>query len=462
MHFQDDLCQLQNPTIRLVCWLINKRSRLFIDRFLCSSEDKRHLSVKEQANLIIRMNQNTSTKSGSSASIRPLHVLILGGLSALASLSTDMYLPSLPTLSRDLGATLPQAQLTLSAGILGLALGQVIAGPSSDALGRRRPLLIGMGIFTVVSLLCIVAPTIGVLMVLRFVQGMAGAAGISIALAIVSDLYAGTTQARFFSLLTQVSGLAPIAAPVIGSQLLNLTSWRGIFVILALIGLLLLLVAAFGLGETLPTNRRQNGGIAASLRAFRELLSNRIFVACALVSGLAFAAGIVYISISPFLLQNLYGVSTQQIGLVFGVNALGIVIMAQIGGRLIGRVSPQTLFVWGTVIIATGGIALLVAVLSGAGLIGILVSLFVVVASLGFIAPNATTLAMGSTQTAGSASALLGVMQLIIGAVAAPLVGLGGTASAIPMAAAIAGFGLITLFIALVSFRPRVNQIQAS
>jgi MFS transporter, DHA1 family, multidrug resistance protein len=377
--------------------------------------------------------------------IRALHVLVLGGLSALGPLSTDMYLPALPALSRELGATVAQTQLTLSAGILGLALGQVIAGPSSDALGRRRPLLAGLAAFALASLLCIIAPSVAILTILRFVQGVAGAAGIAIALAIVSDLYAGSAQARVFSLLMLVSGLAPIIAPVIGSQLLAFTSWRGIFVTLALIGLVLLLTVTFGLGETLPAERRQRGGLAASLRAFRDLLLDRRFIGYALASGFAFAAGIVYISISPFMLQNIYAVSPQGVGILFGINALGLVIAAQVGGKLVGRVSSQTLLAVGVAASAVGGLALLAVVLSGIGLLGILPALFVVVASLGLVAPNATTLALRNTNTAGSAAALLGVLQLTIGAVAAPLVGLAGTATAVPMAAAIAAFGVAAL-----------------
>ncbi|MEP7189294.1 MAG: MFS transporter, partial [Roseiflexaceae bacterium] len=210
-----------------------------------------------------------------STPIRALHVLILGGLSAIGPLSTDMYLPALPALSRELASTVSQTQLTLSAGILGLSLGQVLAGPSSDALGRRRPLLIGLAAFVLASLLCIIAPSIAILTVLRFVQGIAGAAGIAIGLAIVSDMYAGSMQARVFSLLMLVSGLAPIIAPVIGSQLLAFTSWRGIFILLALIGLVLLLSVTFGLDETLPVARRQSGGLAVTLHAFRGLLINR-------------------------------------------------------------------------------------------------------------------------------------------------------------------------------------------
>jgi len=380
-----------------------------------------------------------------STAIRALHVLILGGLSALGPLSTDMYLPALPALSRELGATVAQTQLTLSAGILGLALGQVIAGPSSDALGRRRPLLVGVAAFALASLLCIIAPSIAVLTILRFVQGVAGAAGIAIALAIVSDLYLGSVQARVFSLLTMVSGLAPIIAPVIGSQLLAFTSWRGIFVILGLIGMLLLPAVTFGLGETLPSDRRQRGGLIALLRAFRDLLRDRRFLGYAFTSGFAFAAGIVYISISPFILQNIYGVPPQRIGVLFGINALGLVIAAQVGGKLVGRVSSQALLAAGVAALAIGAVALLVVVLSGIGLAGILPALFVIVASLGLIAPNATALALSDTRAAGSAAALLGVLQLTIGAIAAPMVGMAGTATAVPMAAAIAAFGIAAL-----------------
>lgn len=377
--------------------------------------------------------------------IGALQLLILGGLSALGPLSTDMYLPALPALGQELGATIAQTQLTLTAGILGLALGQVVAGPSSDALGRRRPLLIGLAAFALSSLLGVVAPSVGTLTLLRFVQGVTGAAGIVIALAVVSDLYAGVAQARLYALLTQVSGLAPIIAPVIGSQLLTFTSWRGIFVALALMGVGLWIGAASSLRETLPVQRRQRGGIAATLRGLRSLLGDRRYIGFALSAGFAFAAGIVYISSSPFILQNLYEVSPQFMGGVFAVNALGLVLMAQVSSRLVGRFSPHTLLGWGVASIAIGGVSLLLIAVSGIGLIGLLVSLFVIVSSLGLIAPNATALALSNTPTAGSAAALLGVLQFSIGAVIAPVVGMAGDESAVPMATAIAGFGFATL-----------------
>ena len=294
------------------------------------------------------------------------------------------------------------------------------------------------------------------------VQGVAGAAGIAIALAIVSDLYAGSVRARVFSLLMLVSGLAPIIAPVLGSQLLAFTSWRGIFVTLALIGVVLLLAVTLGLGETLPVARRQSGGLAASLCAFRDLLLDRRFLGYAFASGFAFAAGIVYISVSPFILQNIYGVSPQGVGILFGINALGLVIMAQVGGTLVGRMSSQALLAGGVTAIAIGATALLVVVLSGVGLAGILPALFVVIASLGLIAPNATTLALSNTRSAGSAAALLGVLQLTIGAIAAPMVGLAGVATAVPMAAAIAAFGIAALLTFIVSCRPAPSIAQGA
>lgn len=379
------------------------------------------------------------------AHIRAKHVLILGGLGALGPLANDMYVPSLPALSHDLAATTSQAQLTLSAFILGLALGQVIAGPISDARGRRWPLLIGIAAYVLTSLLCAAAPSMAILIPLRFIQGVTGAAGVALALAMVSDLYSGIAQARFFSLLMQINGLAPMLAPLLGGQLLRVTSWHGIFVTLALAAVVLLAASALGLGETLPVSQRQHGGITTTLSAFRELLLDRRFVGYALSCGFAFTACIIYISVSPFVLQGIYGISAQLLGIIFGINALGIVIMAQVNARLVGRVSSRRLLSYGYAMIALGGVPLLLVVLSGIGLVGILPAFFILTSSLGFIMPNATTLAMANTRAAGSAAALLGVLQLAIGAVVAPLVGLGGSASALPMAASIAAFALATL-----------------
>jgi len=373
-------------------------------------------------------------------------ILILGALSAFGPLSIDMYLPALPALTRAFGASASETQLTLSACLLGLALGQTISGPLSDALGRRRPLLIGLACYALASLLCALAPSVFALAALRLVQGVAGAAGIVIARAVVRDLHSGIAVARFFSLLMLVNGLAPILAPVFGGQLLRYTSWRGVFVTLAIIGILLFLAAATGLRETLPAGRRQTGGIRTTLTTFRGLLTDHAFLGYALSCGLAFAAMFAYISGSSFVLQDIYGVSPQGFSLIFGSNALGLVVAGQVNGRLVGRVPPVRLLAAGLTTSAAGAVALLVVVISGVGLVGVLPSLFVVVASLGFVMPNAAALALsGHQRTAGSASALLGVLQYAIGAAAAPLVGIAGADTAVPMALVIATLGVCAL-----------------
>ena len=373
-------------------------------------------------------------------------IFILGALTAFGPLSIDMYLPSLPSLSQDFTAGTSETQLTLSACVLGLAAGQIIAGPLSDALGRKRPLLVGLAIYALASLLCSLAPSVLVLIGCRFLQGIAGAAGIVIARAIVRDLHSGVALARFFSVLLLVTGLAPILAPIVGGLLLRFTSWRGVFVTLTIIGVLLLFAAATGLGETLPTDRRHSGGIRATLATFRQLLTTRAFLGFALASGLAFACLFSYISGSPFVLQDIYGTSPQVFSLIFGANALGFVIVGQINGWLVGRVALLRLLALGLLATASGSLALLVVSIGGIGLAGILPSLFVMVASLGFVLPNATSLALsGQPRIAGSASALVGVLQYIIGAIAAPLVGSFGARTALPMAVVIATCGVCAL-----------------
>lgn len=380
-------------------------------------------------------------------------LVILGALSAFGPFSIDMYLPALPSLSRDFGGSASEAQLTLSACLLGLALGQTIAGPISDALGRRHPLLIGLVAYAIASLLCVFAPSISMFIILRFIQGLAGAAGIVIARAIVRDLHSGVAAARYFSLLMLVNGLAPILAPLFGGFLLRFTSWHGVFIILAIIGTLLFLTASFGLGETLPVESRESGGLSATLTTFRGLLTTRSFVGYALSCGLAFAAMFAYISGSPFVLQDIYGISPQLFSVMFGTNALGLLLVGQLNGRLVGRVSPLRLLTVGLLATATGGIALLLAVVGGLGLVGILLSLFVVVSGLGFVLPNATALALaGRPSIAGSASALIGVLQFAIGAAAAPLVGAWGIKTALPMGSVIAALDVSALatFVVLV------------
>jgi MFS transporter, DHA1 family, multidrug resistance protein len=393
------------------------------------------------------------------------HVFILGGLGAFGSLSTDMYVPALPALSHDLSTTMSQVQITLSAGMLGLALGQLLAGPISDVWGRKRPLLVGIAVFIVASLLCAIAPDVSTLTILRLLQGAAGATGMVIALAMVRDLYAGTAMARFLSILMLVNGLAPIIAPIIGGQLLRWASWHGIFLTLASIGAMLLLASISGLGETLPLSRRQRAGIVGSIGDFRVLMTDRGFVGYVFSSGFAVVACLIYVSVSPFILENknIYDLSPQNFGLLLGVNALGMVIAGQINGRLVNHFSSRRLLIWGLAGNALGGLSLLIFTLSNIGLIGVLPSLFVLLSSLGLILPNAITLALANERAAGSASALLGMIQLSMGAIAAPLIGLGSSTSALPMATGIAAFGLaapITYILFFHSSSPQAESIQ--
>lgn len=370
--------------------------------------------------------------------------MLLGGLTAFGPLSIDMYLPALPAIGKDLAASESVVQLTLTACLIGLALGQVVAGPLSDAWGRRRPLLIGTAGYVVASLLCAVAPTAGVLVASRLVQGLAGAAGIVIARAIVRDLYSGPAAARYFSRLILVMGLAPILAPVLGAQLLRFTSWHGIFLALAVVTALLWLGAARGLPETLPVERRRSGSFGDTVRTFRRLAADTQFISYAVAGGLSFGAMFAYIAGSPFVLQGIYHVSPQTFSLIFGLNALGFVITSQINGSLVSRIPPARLLTFGVTLTAAAGLVLLVVILDrGLGLAAVLPPLFVLVSSIGFVVPNAVALALSRhPEAAGTGSALLGVIQSGIAAAGAPLVGVAGTATALPMATVIAVGGV--------------------
>jgi len=366
-------------------------------------------------------------------------VLILGGLSAFGPLSIDMYLPGLPHLTRDLGASASTGQLTLTACVLGLALGQLLAGPLSDSLGRRKPLLVGLAAYAATSAVCALAPTIWVLIGLRFLQGMAGAAGIVIARAVVRDLYSGEAAAKMFAALMLVLGIAPVFAPLIGGQALRVMSWRGIFVVLAAIGLLLLAAAFFGLAETLPPERRHAAGLGSTLRTFGRLMRDRGFMSYAGVFGLAFGAMFAYIAGSPFVLEDVYGVSPQVFSLIFAVNSACLIAATQVVHRLVERRGSEALLRAGVLITAGSGIALLPAVLVGDALAWVLPCLLVLVTGIGFMVPTSSALALEDQGwAAGSASALLGLGQFALAALVAPLPGVAGQGTAVPMAIVIA------------------------
>ncbi|WP_175410835.1 Bcr/CflA family multidrug efflux MFS transporter [Streptomyces sp. TRM64462] len=368
-----------------------------------------------------------------------LVTLVLGGLTALPPLSMDMYLPALPEVTRSLSAPAATVQLTLTACLAGMALGQLVVGPMSDKWGRRRPLLVGMLVYVAATAVCALAPSAELLIAFRLLQGLAGAAGIVIARAVVRDLYDGVEMARFFSTLMLISGVAPIIAPLIGGQILRVTDWRGVFYVLAVVGVVLTFVVWKWLHETLPADRRHSGGVGAALRTMRGLLADRVFTGYTLAGGLAFAVLFAYISASPFVVQEIYGASPQTFSLLFGVNSVGLVVVGQINGKLlVGRVSLDKALGAGLAVITLAALALLLmtsGVFGKPGLVPVAAGLFVLMSAMGLTLPNTNAQALMRTpHAAGSASALLGTSSFLIGAVASPLVGIAGERTAVPMA----------------------------
>lgn len=392
------------------------------------------------------MNPGTNLNASVAASPRKRRLaiaIVLGSMTAIGPLSIDMYLPSLPMLAADLQASTSLTQLSLTACLLGLALGQLVMGPLSDARGRRAPLLASLAVYAVVSFLCAIVPSMWGLIALRFLQGMAGAGGIVIARAMVRDLYSGSELTKFFSLLMLINGLAPIAAPIIGSQLLKYTSWHGVFTVLGALGLLMIAAAYFGLSETHPQDRRSTGGVRTTLSTFGGLLKDKEFMGYACTQGLVSAAMFSYISGSPFVLQNIYGASPQAFSLFFALNGFGLILATQITGRLASRYGEMRLFVAGLFLSCGGSLALLAAILLHGPLWSVLLPLFVSVSSTGVVNTAGFSLAMQNQgKTAGSASAMLGLLPFIAGSAAAPLVGIAGSDTAVPMGVVIACCGL--------------------
>ncbi|WP_339318445.1 multidrug effflux MFS transporter [Paenibacillus sp. FSL R10-2734] len=391
-------------------------------------------------------NGNKLAADGPSRKQRLQLAVILGSITTIGPLSIDMYLPALPTLVADFGTTAAFVQLSLTFFLLGLASGQLVAGPLSDVYGRRRPLLIGMFIYAISSVLCAFSPSIGLLIGLRFIQGLAGSVGVVVSRAAVRDLYSGSELTKFFSLLMIVNGLGPILAPVIGGQLLRVTTWQGIFLVLFAAGIIFCLTILLRLPETLPKERRSKSGLKGTLLTFRVLLGNRKFMGYALSQGFVTASMFAYISGSSFVLQNIFAVTPQVYSLIFAVNGIGIIITGQIAGRLAGKVSETKLLLSGLLLCTMGGILLLLTILLGGGLIPILICLFAVVSSVGIVGATSFSLAMQDQgETAGSASALIGLIPLLLGSCVAPLVGLGGVDSALPMAIVIACTGILSI-----------------
>jgi DHA1 family bicyclomycin/chloramphenicol resistance-like MFS transporter len=379
---------------------------------------------------------------------RQLAVLtvLLGGFTAFGPLSMDLYLPAFPELAADLGASQAAVQLTLTADVIGLVVGQLVLGPLSDARGRRGLLIGSTLVCALASVLCALAPSAGWLAVWRFLQGAAGGGGIVLARAVAADIAAGAEAARLFSLFMTLSSVAPIAAPVLGGALLAATgSWRPMFWLLAAINVVLAAATWRAVPETLPAEHRHAGGLRRTGRAFTTLARDRVFAGYALTVGFAYASLFGYISGSSFALQELYGLTPTQFSLVFALNAAGMIVLGLANARLVRHFPAHGLLLAGLVASAVAALALLAAVVLGSGLVALLVPLFLVVATRGLVSSNATVLGVQRAPAAGSASAVLGACMFAGGIVVTPLMALGGEGTALPMVGVVAGGALAAL-----------------
>ncbi|MFD2638805.1 multidrug effflux MFS transporter [Piscibacillus salipiscarius] len=362
-------------------------------------------------------------------------ILLLGAFTALVPLTIDLYLPAFPKLAEGLKTEPSLVQLSLTTSLLGIAFGQLVIGALSDIFGRKKPLIIAIGIYVIASVVCAIAPNIWVLVAARFVQGFSGAGGIVISRSIIRDLYSGSELTKMFSLLVLVMGLAPILAPMIGGQILLFTSWRGLFAILSVAGIILTALAIIKLKESLPVKERSEGGLRSTVEVFVKLMKHRRYMGFAFIQGFAAAAMFSYISGSSFILQDIFALSPQAYSMIFGLNALGFITMSQVVGRLSDRVHEEKLLVIGFLVALTGGTTLVSAAFFDGGLIFVIIGLFFITSSTGMMNPTSLSLAMQTQdRNAGSASALLGLFQFVFGATVAPIVGVFGTSTILPLA----------------------------
>jgi DHA1 family bicyclomycin/chloramphenicol resistance-like MFS transporter len=375
-----------------------------------------------------------------------LFTLLLGGFTAFGPLSMDLYLPAFPQMAADLGASQAAVQLTLTADVIGLVVGQLVLGPLSDARGRRGLLIGSTLVCAIASALCALAPSAAMLSVWRFVQGASGGGGIVLARAIAADVAEGVAAARLFSLFMTVSSVAPIVAPVLGGGLLVATgSWRPMFWLLTATSAVLALAAWRLIPETLPAEKRHSGGLRQTGRAFVGLARDRVFVGYALTVAFAYASLFGYISGSSFALQDVYGLTATQFSLLFAANAAGMIVLGLLNARLVRRFPVRRLLVVGLAAATAAAAVLLVAVLTGASLVAVLAPLFVVVATRGLVSSNATVLGVQQAPAAGSASAILGALMFAGGVLVTPLMALGGEGTALPMVAVVAGGAIAAL-----------------
>jgi DHA1 family bicyclomycin/chloramphenicol resistance-like MFS transporter len=382
------------------------------------------------------------------------YVLILGALTALGPFTVDMYIPAFPSLATAFDVTESSVQLTLTATSIGFAIGQLVLGPWSDVVGRRLPLLLTTELHIGASLAILAAPGIEAVTFLRILQGIGAAGGAVVSLAVVRDLFGGLSLVRMLSRLALVSGMAPIFAPIIGSQVLLVTDWTGIFVFLSLYGLVVLAGSFALVKETHPRELRMPRGHRVVTR-YRSLLTDTSFVGAISVGGFTFAGIFAYLAATTFLLQQVYGFSAQQFGLAFGANSVGIVIGVQLSSRLVRLIAPQWMIAAGSALLLVSSAAILLFAMADGGLWGLLVPLWVFVFSCGLVLPCVQVVALAPHATeAGTAASLMGAANSVAGGIAAAVIGRVGTSSAIPMATFMIVCAVMSLIVVACALKP--------
>ena len=363
-------------------------------------------------------------------------MLILGALTALGPFTVDLYLPAFPVLQDELGVSAAAVQLTLTGTMIGFGLGQLIVGPWSDKVGRRLPLILATALHIAASVGAAFAPDIVWLSVFRLLQGFGAAAGGVVAMAMVRDLFGGKPLVRMLSRLALVNGLAPVLAPVIGSQLLAVMDWRGVFVVLAIYGAVVVTAVAFFIVETLPESRRHMAGHSTLRDRYAALFRDRVYLGAAIIGGMTFTGLFGYLSTSSFLFQEVYAFTAQQYGMLFAVNSIGIIIGVQTSSRLMrGPVQPQWILAITTIVQFSMAVAIMVLDSSGAGFWGTAIPLWIFILSCGFAFPAVQVLALAHHGAeAGTAASLLGALNFGLAGLISPLIGLMGVGSAVPMA----------------------------
>jgi MFS transporter, DHA1 family, multidrug resistance protein len=361
-------------------------------------------------------------------------LIVLGLLAGLGPFTIDLYLPAFPAVKDDFGTTDAVVQLTLSATTLGFAFGQLVMGPLSDRVGRRRPLLVATAVHVLASVAVAMAPDIVTLMLMRVVQGFGAAAGTVVAMAMIRDLFGGKQLTTALSRLALVIGIAPIAAPVIGSWLVGFLHWRGLFWVLAAYAALVIVLQLLFLRETLPPHLRRTQGHSTLRQRYRAVLTDRVFIGVVIIGASIFGGMFAYISTASLLLQEVYGFTPGQFGLIFALCSVGVLIGTQTAGRAANRFGPQWVLAVSTGLLVVSAVFIVVLDVAGFGVVGLVPPLAVFAFAFGLSMPCVQTLALaGHSSEAGTAASLLGACNMSIAGVISPIVGLFSIHNAVPM-----------------------------